>query len=303
MFSLRSGIDIYLLNNPKLVLKLYDCMIKPILLYGAEVWGQQFYTHLQNNLKNIESIEFGKLQSKICKQLLGDGKFISNLAARAGLGRIPVCFYIMKCILRYWIKIENSNQSKLLFQCLLSEKKLCYDGIPSWFTGVLKLIKMVDENCTMILTKDDIKRIVIKLEEKCKELALSNIRSDITVKGTSNELRTFAKIKNSIVIEDYLIYNMSWSQKKVLAKIRLNDHKLRKETSVSSRIQKGHGATDHQGHLIMQHPPSPIKGINRISWVCKHRQLLLLCTQDVIRYCVIGVNAWHQWQWCFLLSQ
>ena len=32
-FSLRSGIDIYLLNNPKLVLKLYDCMIKAILIY------------------------------------------------------------------------------------------------------------------------------------------------------------------------------------------------------------------------------------------------------------------------------
>ena len=151
-------------------------------------------------MKNIESIEFEKLQSKICKQLLGVGKFTSNLAARAELGRIPVCFDIMKCILGYWIKIENSSQSKLLFQCLLSEKKLCYDGIPSWFTGVQKLIKMVDENCKMIHTKDDIKTIVIKLEEKCKELALSKIRSDITVKGTSNKLRTYAKIKNSIVI-------------------------------------------------------------------------------------------------------
>ena len=90
-----------------------------------------------------------------------------------------------------------------------------------------------------------LRELWLNLEEKCKELALSNIRSDITVKGTSNELRTFAKIKNSIVIEDYLIYNMSWSQKRVLTKIRLSDHKLRKETSVSSRIQKGHGATDH----------------------------------------------------------
>ena len=72
----------------------------------------------------------------------------------------------MKCILRYWIKIENSGQSTLLFQCLLSEKKLCYDGIPSWFTGVLKLIKMVDENCTMIHTKDDIKTIVNKLKRE-----------------------------------------------------------------------------------------------------------------------------------------
>ena len=58
---------------------------------------------------------------------------------------------------------------------------------------------------------------------------LSNIRSDITVKGTSNKLRTYAKIKNSIVIEDYLIYNLSWSHKRALAKIRLSDHKLRIE--------------------------------------------------------------------------
>ena len=109
-----------------------------------------------------------------------------------------------------------------MFQCLLSEKKLCYDGIPSWFTGAQKLLKMVDENCRMIHTKDDIKTIVIKLEEKCKELAVISL-----LKVSINKLRTYAKIKNSIVIEDYLIYNLSWSQKRVLAKIRLSDHKLR----------------------------------------------------------------------------
>ena len=47
----------------------------------------------------------------------------------------------------------------------------------------------------MIYTKDDIKTIVIKLEEKCKELALSNIRSDVTAKGTSNKLSL--RIKNN----------------------------------------------------------------------------------------------------------
>ena len=82
----------------------------------------------------------------------------------------------------------------------------------------------------MIHTKDDIKTIVIKLEEKCKELALSNIRSNITVKGNSNKHRTYAKVNNSIVIEDYLIYNLSCSHKRALAKIRLSDHKLRIET-------------------------------------------------------------------------
>ena len=68
-------------------------MDKSILIYGAEVWGQQFHRHFQKNLKkNIEPIEFLKLQSKICKRLLKIGKFSSNLAARVQLGRIPVCF-------------------------------------------------------------------------------------------------------------------------------------------------------------------------------------------------------------------
>ena len=39
-------------------------MIKPILIYGSEVWGEQFHKHFQNNLKNIESIELEKMQSK-----------------------------------------------------------------------------------------------------------------------------------------------------------------------------------------------------------------------------------------------
>ena len=72
--------------------------------------------------------------------------------------------------------------------------------------------------------------------------------------------------------------------------------------SVSSRIQKGHGATDHWGHLIMpaghpvdfvghyQHPPSPIRvqtesDVNNASYY--HT-----CTQAAIRYCVIVNVLW-----------
>ena len=42
---------------------------------------------------------------------------------------------------------------------------------------------MVDENCTKIHTKEDIKTT----DEKCKELALSNIRNNITVNSFKTE--------------------------------------------------------------------------------------------------------------------
>ena len=48
--------------------------------------------------------------------------------------------------------------------------------------------------------------------------------------------------------------------------------------------------------------PPQIK-VKTESVLCKHRQLLPLCTQTVIRYCVIGVTARHQSLGYFPMSQ
>ena len=58
----------------------------------------------------------------------------------------------------------------------------------------------------------------------------------------------------------------------------------------------------HTGHPVdpgrhFQHQPSPIEGTVHVQTELvkfKHRQLLPLCTQADIGYCVIGVNAQHQ---------
>ena len=48
-FAMRSNIQIDMVNNPKIYLKLFDSMIKPILTYGSEVWSQQFFKIYEKN--------------------------------------------------------------------------------------------------------------------------------------------------------------------------------------------------------------------------------------------------------------
>ena len=81
-------------NIPVNVLfKLFDCKIKPILLYGAEVWGFQ------------ERNVIDKFHNNFCKYVLGVGKHVSSNAALAECGRngIHVDYYL-RCI-KYWCKL------------------------------------------------------------------------------------------------------------------------------------------------------------------------------------------------------
>ena len=77
----------------KLFIKLFDLLVKPILLYCSEVWGgfavktstsDAIYEKLMNNDKTPYEIS----NIKLCKQSLRLPLRVSNLAARAELGII-----------------------------------------------------------------------------------------------------------------------------------------------------------------------------------------------------------------------
>ena len=150
-YSLRSTINIDLINNPCIYLKLFDSMIRPIITYGCEIWQQQFNNSLcTQNINNCDLIPFGKLHNKVCKQLIGVGKYTSNLASRTELGRLPISEFILKQTSNYWVKLVKCDKNSLLHQCFLSEKILDSKGFITWYTNIKKF--------TQIQTSDDIIR-------------------------------------------------------------------------------------------------------------------------------------------------
>ena len=101
----------FLTLNPstKTSIHVFDHAIKPILLYGSEVWGSfnPFVVKFRNDILPLDKINTNicceKLHIKFCKFILGVNKKTSNFAALSELGRFPLHFDIVKTIILYWL--------------------------------------------------------------------------------------------------------------------------------------------------------------------------------------------------------
>ena len=240
-YSLRSSVQIYLVNNPKLMLKLFDAMVKPIILYGAEVWSQEFYdvfNKCDHTEAKCDAVPYEMLHNQICKQILGLGKSTTNLGARVELGRSPLSIHVIKSTLDYWLKLQKSKDDSILKQCLTSEMELSEKNVKSWFSNV-KLMQQrymgADSSGPLACSKASTRMAVVALADTYSRQsldALSKGRKD----GQGSKLRTYAKLKHSVHMESYLLDNhISWKQKRTIAKFRLSDHRLRIEKGRHSR--------------------------------------------------------------------
>ena len=84
------------------IYELFDCLIKPILCYGCEVYGSENYAVIEAFLL------------KFMKHVL-DVKATTNTAILyAETGRYPLAIPINLCIIKFWFKILNSDVHKLI---------------------------------------------------------------------------------------------------------------------------------------------------------------------------------------------
>ena len=73
--------------------KLFDFMVKPILLYGGDIWGYEYADEIE------------KVQIRFCKDFLGVGPSINDSMVLGECGRLPLCVdCFLKCI-KYWLKL------------------------------------------------------------------------------------------------------------------------------------------------------------------------------------------------------
>ena len=84
-------------------LDLFDKLVKPILLYGCEIWGYE----------NIDILE--KVHLKFCKLLLHLKPTTPNYVIYGELGRYPLNIDIKIRMISYWIRILKGKQEKLCF--------------------------------------------------------------------------------------------------------------------------------------------------------------------------------------------
>ena len=104
----------------KAALKLFDCVISPILLYCSEVWGAFHYTDYDRWDNNI--IE--EIHLSFCKHLLGVNRSTTNILVRGELGRFPLKNTIDNRCISFLQHIEESPPNSLVHLSLLANNDL-----------------------------------------------------------------------------------------------------------------------------------------------------------------------------------
>ena len=180
-------------NNIKLAMRLFDCLVVPVLTYAGVVWGP-LYAHKmsqENFFTTCNDSPIERLNVKLCKYLLGVHKKSTNNAVRGELGRYPIFVNVLEHSVRYYQRIlSNPCNSLVKLSCLDSD-------IGSWEKSWVAVIGRL---MSMFGTLDLMKTHMLKLyQDKWKELIHDISEND------DGKLRAYVKFKNEFKIGNYLL--------------------------------------------------------------------------------------------------
>jgi hypothetical protein len=218
---------------PKLFNKLFDTMIKPILLYNAEIWSADLYNKAKKKdlytfLNDMDKESFELMHNKFCKMNLQVGRKSTNIACKSELGRFPMIVDINIQVLKYWQRLEKlSSDRTLLYDAYEYCKHAKSLGKSSWLDYSNKIVEHNEMNNFI----NDAKLSTKVLSTKVKSCLHKNYISYHTHKlNQSEKLSVLKEIKEEYGLSPYLHNIKNINFRKTLTKLRISAHRLEIET-------------------------------------------------------------------------
>lgn len=203
-----------------LQIELFDKMVKPILLYGCEVWG----------FGNLDILERTVL--KFLKSILNMKSSTPNFMVYGETGVYPVYIDVYCRVISYWATLIHSPPEKLSFMVYRTAYSLFMYSNASlsrfkWFQSV----KQILYNCGLSGIWDshsfpNKKWLVCAVRQKLKDSFITNWFSQIENSSSSINYRIF---KVNFGLEKYLV-SLPAQQRKLFMQIRTRNHRLPIET-------------------------------------------------------------------------
>ena len=255
-------------HKPKIktVLHVFDHTIKPILLYGSEIWGVLDF----KKLKKLQDIYFNKLcddfpaekiHVKICKYVLEVSRRATNIAVMSELGRYPLYLETILNMLKYFsrlTKIENC----LAGEAFNTSVNLYNENKKSWYGSIVEVMHYFNLDKNKILNlKTSLKCYInTQLHGKYKDLWRDSLFNDNRKTTSGNKLRTFRLFKDKFIKEKYLDWG-NYTQRKLITKFRISTHNLEIEqgrynnTPLDKRICKlCNTVVEDEVHFLLECP-------------------------------------------------
>ena len=127
--------------------KLFDTLIRPILLYNSEVWFMENYLSIYKSVARSRShgticdtlslgdkFGFEKIHHRYCKTILGIRKTACNLAAKTELGRFRLDSFIRTLVMMHYSRIHSDQIHPLIEEAFNLNKSMHDNGIFTWYT-------------------------------------------------------------------------------------------------------------------------------------------------------------------------
>lgn len=232
-FSLRQEFNFYNNTSPSVILKLFDTMIKPIMLYGSEIWG--CFLWRKNDITSINkqfyclTQKFESLQIKVCKNALGLQRNAPNLTALAELGRYPLMGDIIKNIVSYWQYILSKGEDSLLPNCLGASIGLDRNNIPSYYSRIKSILAALDcRFCIYKVPEKQIRQYSNDIRKKYREQFTAYFFEQIAAGAGRFEI--YKQLKFNYGMEKYLVHVRSAKLWRYITQIRTSNHPFPIET-------------------------------------------------------------------------
>ena len=246
-YSIYSSINVYSDQpNIPLYLRLFDSLLKPILLYGSEIWGT---CKPQKKLKNgdfdtqkissdIKTVD--KFVNKFYRTLLGVPTHCSTIGVHLELGRLPIKINIIKSMLKYWLRLVTLPKSRLVSHCywtLFNSNDIQDD----WISSIKNIIGSsgfchlwYDQETLNSLNPKDIPKIILTITKSFEDQFLQNANSEIT---EQHKLHLFKNVNQTFKVAPHLSHLVTRKKRSLFTKLRLGTLKLEIETGRWSNIE------------------------------------------------------------------
>ena len=220
---------------PNTLLKLFKCMVGPVLNYGSEVWASSYIEKMLSS-KFYDLCEKPKSESvplRYAKLILGVHAKTSNAAVRGELGLYPNIIEQTKLFFRYWKRLETMPSQTFAYKSLMECLFLTESNTPNWLSAKTGIINTL--NCENV---DNISepQLMYSLKSIYEAQWANVLNRNNEVSG--NKLRTYSSFKQAFKFEKYLLACKTKDRRSIMTKLRTSAHKLHIETGRYSRPQK-----------------------------------------------------------------
>ena len=240
-FSIQHYLSSSKNKNIDTYLKLFDSLVKPILLYACEAWADSL--KIDNNIKNLLlKNKLEKFQLTVLKQLLTVSRKTTNLSILLELGRYPITINMQYQAIKYFLRMSYLDKDRLLYKSYEEEIK-CYknknNSFISYIINILNNIGMSNIWITQLRnpkTDEPKTSFVAKILTRLKDISTQSIFDQIH-DPNSGKLKFLSSLKDTHQPENYLKINF-FQNRRALTKLRTSTHNLAIETGRWTKTER-----------------------------------------------------------------